>query len=316
MSKINYPHDNVNGINYQRIKQLHPLVEYCESHGIKLRRSGSRWVGRCPLHDEQKGEAFVVHPDQKWECYGRCAKQGDVTDLEMLLYGGTVGEAARRLDPVAGTVTTNNIISFPSPPILEKPKLLPTKKNPLAFPYVLSDEEIRQCHRFTVRLLEDHAYMEQVATFRQWKTETIRDLALDGYLGRDDEGHFCFNSAAGCKSRWREGAERRFKFQFGKSWLWRGELMPSVAAVYLCEGETDAITLIDRGLENDGHTVAVGMQGATLNIEPWALLFTNKHVVIAMDNDEAGQKADASIERILSTTAKSIKHFWSSMEVA
>ena len=58
------------------------------------------------------------------------------------------------------------------------------------------------------------------------------------------------------------------------------------------------------------------MQGATLNIEPWAFLFADKDVVIAMDDDEAGWKADANIDRILSGTAKSIKHFWSLKEVA
>jgi hypothetical protein len=247
---------------------------------------------------------------------GKCARSGDVTDLEAALYGGSIKQAAGRLD--AGS----KIINFPAQlskrPIgpFEIPKLLATRDNPLAFPYVLSDEEIRDCHRFTVRLLEDQAYMEQVATFRHWKYETIRGLALDGYLGGDDEGHFCFNSAAGCKSRWREGNERRFRFLLGKSWLWRGELIPSASTVYLCEGETDAVTLIDRGVEDDGGTVAVGVQGATLNIEPWTFLFKGKDVVIAMDDDEAGWKADANIERILSGNAKSIKHFWSGKEVA
>jgi hypothetical protein len=308
----NYADERLGKIDFQRIKQLHPLVEYCESHGIKLRRSGNRWVGKCPLHNEQEGEAFVIHPDQKWECYGKCGRQGDVVDLEMLLFGGTVAEAARRLDDGEA----GNVIDFPVVRPGAKPNLSPTRDNPLALPYILSDGESRDCQRFSVRLLEDRAYMEQVAAFRHWKTETIRDLALDGYLGRDDEGHFCFNSAAGCKSRWREGDERRFKFHFGKSWLWRGEFIPPAATVYLCEGETDAITLIDRGIEDDGETVAVGVQGATLNIEPWAFLFTGKDVVIAMDNDEPGWKADGRIERILSTTAKSIKRFWSVKEVA
>jgi hypothetical protein len=44
----------------------------------------------------------------------------------------------------------------------------------------------------------------------------LHDPALDGYLGRDDDGHICFLSASGCKSRWREDGERRFRFLFGK----------------------------------------------------------------------------------------------------
>ncbi len=107
-------------------------------------------------------------------------------------------------------------------------------------------------------------------------------------------------SAAGCKSRWRDNAERRFKFLFGKSWLWRGELIPQAETIYLCEGETDAITLIDCGMEDDGQTVVVGIQGATLNIEPWAFLFTGKEVIISTDYDEAGRKATTRIETVLS----------------
>ena len=55
------------------------------------------------------------------------------------------------------------------------------------------------------------------------------------------------------KTRWRENGERRFKFLFGKSWLWRGELIPQAETIYLCEGETDAISLIDRGIEDDAR---------------------------------------------------------------
>jgi CHC2 zinc finger/Toprim-like len=312
-----YAYDGLDAIDFQRIRQLHPLVEYCESQGIDLRRTSNRWIGKCPLHDERNGTAFVIHPDEKWQCYGKCGRQGDVIDLERELHGGTITEAARRLDGNT-PVGVNPALCVSIPPIggMEIPRLVPTKENPFAFPYILSDQEIGDCHRFRVRLLADRPYMEQIARFRQWKYETLYGLALDGYLGRDDEGHFCLNSAAGCKTRWRQDGERRFKFLFGKNWLWRAELIPQAETIYLCEGETDAITLIDRGIEEDGETVAIGVQGATLNIEPWAFLFTEKKVVIAMDDDEAGWKADARIERTLSGKAKSIEHFWSIKEVA
>jgi hypothetical protein len=307
----NYSEDGAEAIDFQRIRECNPLVEYCESQGIELRRTGSRWVGKCPLHDEQKGEAFVIHPDQRWQCFGKCARSGDVTDLEQELHGGTLAEAAGRLDGNRGRVVR---MSVTETPII--PRLMPTASNPFALPYILTADEIRDCQRYTLRLLEDRRFVEGIANHRQWKQQTLRDLALDGYLGQDDDGHICFISAAGCKSRWREHGERRFRFLFGRSWLWRGELIPQAQTVYLCEGETDAISLIDRGIEDDGETVAVGLQGATLNVQPWAFLFTGKDVVIAMDDDEAGWKADASIDRVLSGKAESITHFWSGREDA
>jgi hypothetical protein len=304
-------------IDFARIKELNPLLEYCQNQGIELRRSGSRWVGRCPLHNEQNGEAFVIHPDQKWQCYGKCGRSGDVTDLEQELHGGTLTEAAGRLEGMSA-IADIPLLSASMLPMgnLEIPQHVPTASNPLALPYVLTAEEIQQCQRNSLRFLQDREYLERVAKARQWQERTLHDLALDGYLGRDDEGHICFISASGCKSRWREGGERRFRFLFGKSWLWRGELIPGAQTVYLCEGETDVISLIDRGIEDDGETIAVGVQGATLNIEPWAFLFTDKHVVIAMDDDEAGWKAAEKIERVLATMSKSISSLHLNEEAA
>jgi 5S rRNA maturation endonuclease (ribonuclease M5) len=319
MSTDNYSRNESGAIDFERIKQSNPLVAYCEEQGIELRRSSNRWIGKCPLHSEQNGTAFVIHPDDKWQCYGKCARQGDVVDLEMLLHGGTIAEAAFRLGGSRPTGLVPPVISKRPIGTLEIPKLVPTKENPLALPYLLTAAETHDCHRFSVRLLEDRAFMERISAHRQWKTETIRHLALDGYLGRDDDGHICFNSAAGCKSRWRQDGERRFKFLFGKSWLWRGDLIPEAKTVYLTEGETDAITLIDCGIEDDGatsRTVAVGMQGATLNIQPWSFLFAGKDVIISTDYDEAGRKAAQKIETALSDVALSICHLQLAEEVS
>jgi hypothetical protein len=317
MINKNYAEGGTDTIDFARIKKLNPLLEYCQDHGFELRRSGNRWIGKCLLHNELNGEAFVIHPDQKWQCYGKCGRSGDVTDLEQALRGGTLAEAAARLDGMSA-VADNTSVPVAKTPIgvIEIPRIVPTACNPLALPYILTAHEMQECQRYTLQLLQDHEYLERVAKVRQWQARTLHDLALDGYLGRNDEDHICFISASGCKSRWRENGERRFRFLFGRSWLWRGELIPGAQTVYLGEGETDVISLIDRGIEDDGETVAIGVQGATLNIEPWAFLFTDKHVVIAMDDDEAGWKAAEKIERVLATVSKSISSLHLNEEAA
>jgi hypothetical protein len=50
---------------------------------------------------------------------------------------------------------------------------------------------------------------------------------------------------------------------FWKPWLWRGSIINIGTTVYLCEGETDEISLIDAGLESDGRTVAVALPSAS-----------------------------------------------------
>ena len=93
---------NSNRVNFDAIWQANPLDRYCETQGIRLQLAGVRLIGKCPLHDELNGRAFVVHPDGKWQCYGKCNRSGDVIDLNRALHGGTIREAAERL---GGTIT-------------------------------------------------------------------------------------------------------------------------------------------------------------------------------------------------------------------
>ena len=47
-----------------------------------LHGSGDLLKGKCPLHKEQKGEAFAVRVDaQKWHCFGACNTGGDLVDF-------------------------------------------------------------------------------------------------------------------------------------------------------------------------------------------------------------------------------------------
>ena len=86
-----------------------------------------------------------MHPDGKWQCYGKCDRSGDVLDLDRALHGGTTCEAVERLGGRLVPV-----------PITRTPKrdnaLRPTKKNPLALPYELSIEERLSCARYVINL--------------------------------------------------------------------------------------------------------------------------------------------------------------------
>jgi hypothetical protein len=87
----------MNSIDFDALRQRIPLLTYCQQRGIALRRSARTWIGRCPIHRERNGASFVVWGDQRWSCFGKCSKSGDVVDLERALGGGSVGEAVERL---------------------------------------------------------------------------------------------------------------------------------------------------------------------------------------------------------------------------
>ena len=67
-------------------------------------------------------------------------------------------------------------------------------------------------------------------------------------------------------------------------------------------------------MEDDGDTAVIGIHGATFNIKPWAFLFNGKDVIISTDYDEAGRKAGAKIENVLSDVVASIGYL--NLEIA
>jgi twinkle protein len=281
-------------INFELIRARHPLAEYCERRGINLRRSGGSLVGKCPLHGEHHGAAFVVFDDGHWRCFGKCGKSGDVIDLEQALGGGTIAEAADRLGAERLQKVTRPITSTK----LETAPLI-TKDNPFGLPYRMTDDERCVCVDCATRLLTTENAIESVAHGRGWKPDTIRNLALEPSLGITDDAKLAFLYESGLKVRWKENGERQIRWSFGKPWLWRFGYINQAETVFICEGETDAITLLDAGVEEDSNTLVIALPSASFHIDRWASLFAGKKVVIASDSDEAGVKAAECLARTL-----------------
>jgi hypothetical protein len=291
-------------IDFEAIRVRNPLPEYCERRGIRLRRSGEVLVGKCPLHSERNGESFVVFPDGHWHCFGKCQRSGDVIDLEQGLGGGTLPEAAERLGGErAGQVKEPNTPPKESTPVM-------SEENPFGFPYRMSRPELTLCLEAATRLALSAAQIQKVANWRGWKPVTIRNLALEPSLGIDSTGRLCFLYESGCKLRWRSGGERQIRWAFGKPWLWRGGYIArALGTVFITEGETDAVSLIDSGLEEDAQTLVVALPSASFSIEPWASLLADKKVIIATDCDEAGERAAERLFKVLGRFARSLEHF-------
>jgi hypothetical protein len=246
----------------------HPLPDYCESRGIHLKREGRLLVGLCPFHSE-KSASFTIYPDNHYCCYG-CGRYGDVTDLERALGGGTPEEAVERLGEVPRTYTAKQ----------------QSGERATRQPYQMSEHEAKQCDLAALSLMENPA---AIADWRNWKTETIADLATTGDLGlREDKLAFLFST--GMKVRTLEkGKDKKVWWEFGQTSLWRGECInESTKRVIVAEGEIDAITLIDCGIEADGQTRVVALPGAIFNLTDSLPLLKDKSVVLVPDLDDAG----------------------------
>ncbi len=80
----------------ESVKRSHDLVTVVESHGIKLTKKGSNYVGLCPFHKE-KTPSFTVNPKTNlYHCFG-CNAGGDVIGFVTKKEGIGFREAIERL---------------------------------------------------------------------------------------------------------------------------------------------------------------------------------------------------------------------------
>ena len=190
-------------------------------------------------------------------------------------------------------------------PVLHRTNHPPGVTSQLADEF-LSNEECHRAIQMAITLRQTPNLCQRIARARGWKPETIFDLTVGPYLGWH-EGKLAFIYETGVKLRWRQNGERVLCWAFGKPWLWRGSLIDIATRVYLCEGETDAIGLIDVGLESDGRTVAVALPSAFTFNERWATLFAGKDVVLAFDSDRPGEQATHRVAQFLQPHVATLK---------
>lgn len=278
--------------SFAEIKARIDLADVFRRDGHELRRKGSKWFCVCPFHDEKSGSCVV--DAERFHCFG-CGAKGDVFDYLQQRHGCDRKEAARRGAELANM--------SPQPVC----GITPRERASVAALYQLTDAELTLATNAAEKLLRNPQLIERIAKHRGWKAETIRNIALEPSIGyHDDKLAFLYDT--GVKLRWRENGERNFKFEFGKAQsLWRQTyIIGTTRTVYVCEGETDCISMLDAGIEADETSAVVALPGATIIRREWADLFKGKHAILCFDNDKAGQEAVAKFAAVIAGTAAKI----------
>jgi hypothetical protein len=292
-------------IDFDALRGL--LVPYLQAIGVRLHQAGPNvLVGRCPIHQEKEGMAFAAYSDGHWWCFGKCNRGGNVIHLDRELNGGEPIDAARRIramnlgEPLPLDEYDNSRAS----------EIVITPENPLGLPYSLSDKEREICANCAHRLARSDYWLSEVASWKGWEKETIRNLALEGSLGIDPAGRICFNYESGLKFRYHDldTDERIIRWRFGKPTLWRLFGAALGWKFYLAEGESDAISLIDEGVEQEPGTFVLAVPCSGFNLAPLASLFIDKEVVLVPDPDEAGLKAGHKWVHILEPCAAHLSY--------
>jgi hypothetical protein len=261
----------------------------------------------CPFHDDQRNSFSVWRNGNGWffKCHAGCGEGDEITLLEKYR-GVSNSDAIKLFLEIAGMNGTA--------PLVSKPRSRSAKAQ--SADEFLSTQDCRRAIEMAVMLRETPNLGERIAHSRGWRPDVIRDLTFEPSLGWH-EGKLAFVYETGVKLRWRQDGERVIRWAFGKPWLWRGSLIFAASTVYLCEGETDAISLIDAGVELDGRTVAVALPSASTFDERWASLFKGKEVILVFDADAAGQEATRRVSRLLHPHVSRLKQLnWGGLQRA
>lgn len=95
-SRADEPLRRVSATDLESLKRNAPIAEVATRYGLRLIRSGPRFVSLCPFHDERH-PSFTLFPEaNRFWCFG-CHQGGDVIELVRLLEGMSFREALNRL---------------------------------------------------------------------------------------------------------------------------------------------------------------------------------------------------------------------------
>jgi len=230
-----------------------------------------------------------------------------VSDGGMQMGRGGDTERGRRGDVQSGETCTRPVVA--SPPLRVSP-------SPPPAPARMTAEQYQEAFALARRLAGDEGLCARIARKRGWRAETIRELAAqealgwsDGWAGRHT-GALAFCYSSGIKQRWkRRDGERMIRWSCGgPASLWREwTVLEQTREVFLMEGETDAISMIDGGAEASIEVAVLALPNAGVVPASLAEVARGRKVVLFLDNDEAGQKASRKIEALLRPVAAKVE---------
>ena len=264
----------------QDLKEATSFRLLLESNGHKLRVSGTSIKCRCPFHHENT-PSFVIYDDISGHCFG-CGWHGDIFKYEMDYHHVDFKTALHRLQGKCVRIQRGTPLNL---------ELI--KKD---VEEGLTPEQQKIIVQANDRLKNDEWLIERIATSRGWMPDTIRGLANESSLGWH-RGALGFIYSSGLKIR--EWPGRDFVWEFGHGGLWHDNNLDTAQSVFITEGETDAISLIDCGTEQTPSVVVVGAPSASTFNPEWAPRFNGKVVTIAYDNDKAGEDGLQRVASIL-----------------
>lgn len=278
--------------------ELVNLGELVERYSGPGRRAGRTLTFRCPNPSHpDNSPSFTVTTSatgrQSARCWSQCGWQGDALDLVEWLEGLSTGDAANWLRNYLGKPQQPRVFrqaaSTPSKP---KRSLSPKPEDTATAP---TDTEAAA--RFMGRYL----------SARGWPASVVDTFGLSVVIdstgaARIRHPYFVPNASGEWTATYwqdRGGKDSRSKWLSPKGgspvlYNLRSLERDNLAGVVICEGPADTVTA-SLALEAVPSVAVIGCPGASAWRPEWAQLVTGLRVVVAADNDPAGQRLEEAV---------------------
>lgn len=102
-------------LDFNQIKAGTDLVRVVESYGVKLKKTGRNYVGRCCFHPDKNPSLIITPAKGLFHCPA-CGAAGNVIQFVARKEGLTDREAAMKLCQAIPGVTTGNVLKPPTAP--------------------------------------------------------------------------------------------------------------------------------------------------------------------------------------------------------
>ena len=290
---------------------------------IRLRRTGRRFTGLCPFHDDRRPSLVVYPASQSWYCFG-CGAHGDVFDFVQRMENLSFREAVERLStgelqprPVARPAPARE--EAPPAPLTEEHFALLTAAadayhatllaTPAALEYLRRrgvDADAVRRHRLGYA---SGRRLVPYLRFRGWDPALAADLGLIGPQGEFFRRRVLIPEIRGGRvihmvgRAIRAGREPKYLSLPGAPKpIYGADLVKGSREVFITEGPFDWITLVGWGY------TACCLGGTWLKPEDRSLFDEARRIYLCLDIDEAGQRLTRELMELWGARVRPIPH--------
>lgn len=172
----------IEDLTIRRIKEAADIVDVVGDF-VKLKKSGMRYLGLCPFHDDKHIGSFVVYPKGNvFKCF-KCDAKGGPVEFIMKHENLTFPDAIRWLGKKYSIDTDMTDFNYTPPPPRPKPEPLPMLALPMAM------VESRETGR------EQNTLVQWLRTGIRWdaaQRRRIDDVLKAYHVGHARQGHTIF----------------------------------------------------------------------------------------------------------------------------